>query len=162
MKKQNKILLAVLAVVVVAGVAFYAGNSELFQGRLSRISKAPACNVVLENFDPNPNSIGKYGDALDFKWNGPGCSSYRWTQYMLCFENVNNAQEFACLGVPDSNHKTLTTENWEFINGEMKTLNSDDKVETYWFVQSYFGNALKGEIKKTTPWKFTYSTFGLK
>lgn len=158
MKKQNKILLAVLAVVVVAGVAFYAGNSELFQGRLSKISKVSKCNIVLENFDPNPGTVAKYGDAVDFKWNGPGCSRYDWSQYELCFENVNNSQEFACIGViPHSNHWTLSGADWRFINGEMKTLTSRTQVDTNWYVQSRFGNALKGEILTTKPWKFSYT-----
>lgn len=61
MKKQTKILLAVLAVVVVAGIALSAGNSELFQGRMSRVSEtSPASDkpnfkvdsVKLRGVDP--------------------------------------------------------------------------------------------------------------
>lgn len=155
MKKQSKILLAVLAVAVVAGVAVYAGNSGLFQGKLAKV---PKCNISFENFDPNPDTVAKYGEAVDFKWNGPGCSKYDWTQYELCFQNVNNSQEFACIGViPNSNHWTLSGADWRFINGEMKTLTSPTKVDTNWHVQSIFGNALKGEILTTKRWKFSYT-----
>ncbi len=58
MKKQNKILLAVLAVVVVAGVAFYAGNSELLQGKLYKIPKAP---IVSLSFSERCQTYGFYG-----------------------------------------------------------------------------------------------------
>lgn len=156
MKKQSKILLAALIGLIVVGVAAFAAKPGLFQGKLSR------CASKLENFDPNPNSIGKYGDELDFKWNGPGCSNYRWTQYRLCFENVNNNKEFTCIGFSDSNHRKLSIKDWELIDGSMETLTSPDKVETYWYIISDFGNALKGEQIISKPWKFTYSKFHLK
>lgn len=49
-------------------------NHERFY--LGVVKSQPGCACILENFDPNPDSIGK--------WNGPGCSKYRWTQYRLC------------------------------------------------------------------------------
>jgi len=161
MTNKGKVLAAVVAVVVVlaGGVGLYLKGGDLM-GRMG-FSVVPKCEVSFGNFDPNSGTIAKYGDDVDFKWNGPGCSRYELSQYLLCFENVANSQEFACIGVKD-NHKTLSVEDWEWINGNMKTLKSKNRVETYWYVQSRFGNALKGETKTTEPWKFSYSTYGVK
>ncbi|PIZ71753.1 hypothetical protein COY07_04345 [Candidatus Peregrinibacteria bacterium CG_4_10_14_0_2_um_filter_43_11] len=61
MKKQNKILLSVLAVVVV-GVAFYAGNPELFQGRMTFIPKS----IINERIIPiTPTTQRKMLPAYD-------------------------------------------------------------------------------------------------
>ena len=152
MKNQTKWLIGVVVVVVFSAGAYLGTNTDLFQGKLSPVTK---CNIVFENFDPS-GITAKFGDSVDFKWNGPGCSRYKWTQYELCFENVSNSQEFACIGVTNSNHKTLTGADWNFISNAMKTVTSR-VVYTKWYVQSLFGNAIKGEILKTEPWKFSYT-----
>lgn len=117
------------------------------------------CTYTLENFDPNKKAIAKYGEKVDFEWNGPGCSQYEFSQYLLCFENLENLNEHACIGVPDSNHHTLTSEDWAFIDSELKTKYSKYNTATQWYVQSRFGDAISGEILQSEPWKFSYSTF---
>jgi len=115
------------------------------------------CNSELQNFDPNPWTVGKYGQEVEFKWNGPGCSEYEWSQYELCFKNIYNSQEFACVGViPDSNYMTLSIDDWEFIDKAMKTYASK-KVHTKWYVMSRFGDALNGEALKSEAWRFSYT-----
>lgn len=155
MKKSVKVIGMIAVLLLVAGLSFYVGNAESFQGRLTKIS---TCKIVFENFDPNPSTVVKYGSDIDFKWNGPGCSRYAFTQYLLCFENATNPADFACLGVyPDSNHKKLSLDDWKFIDQEMRTSRSQKSVKLNWFVQSRFGNSSNGEELKTTPWKFSYS-----
>ena len=173
MKKQTKIIAIAIGLVIVAGLGTYAVNPDLFQGRFSRskISRTVKtvkpvrtvntptisdCPYEFGNFDPNSGSTAEYGDKIDFRWNGPGCSRYEWKQYLLCFENVYNSQEYRCIGVlPNSNHMTLSKNDWRLINNAMKTKTSY-KVSTKWYVISRFGDAFNGEDLKTDTWKFTY------
>jgi hypothetical protein len=156
--KVTKILLAVLVVLGLGATVVFATNPSLFQGKMSN-SNVTRCGWIFGNYASDPSSVAKYGDQVDFKWNGPGCSKYEFSQYLLCFENVNNKQETACVTAPDpkSNHLTLTKWDWAFINKEMKTLTSPNRVDMNWYVQSRHGNALAGAILKTQPWKFSYT-----
>lgn len=45
MKKSNKIIIGVIAVVLVASVAVLAGQSKLFQGRMVKFSKTPITQI---------------------------------------------------------------------------------------------------------------------
>ena len=111
------------------------------------------CESLFENFDPNPYTAVDYGEPVEFRWNGPGCSEKKWDHYLLCFENINNPSESACFGSP-ANNLTLSIEEWKSIDGQMKTVNSPKQVNTRWFILSIFGEGT--EILKTQPWEFSY------
>jgi len=164
MKKKSLVaILSVILVLIIGGVAVYAtGFGDYVQGK---IFKAQKCDIVFENFDPNPDTVVDYGDTVDFKWNGPGCpkSGYKFKQYMLCFKNVNNEMAYHCIGeLPNtktglSNHYTLSEEDWRTLHNKTKNGMESGQIDLKWYVMSYFGTGL--EIKEqlsTRAWTFSY------
>ena len=115
------------------------------------------CSNILENIDPLGAQV-VFGEPVNFKWNGPGCSEYEWLQYELCFKNVANSAEYYCIGViPASNEKTLSREDWLSIHEAMDTKNAVGGADMYWFITSVFGDSFYGENLYTDSWPFSYS-----
>ena len=171
MTKNSKILASGLVAVLLVGTFVFYGGGDLFQGRFSRDgvdtdrgADASECNMAHGNHAPPSGVVIKKWDSVRFKWNGPGCSEYDFSQYSLCFENAFPAsdalmdQEFWCIGViPHSNDWTLSAEDWALIDGAMKTTKNDQgHVGMRWYVMSKFGDSFEGETLKTEGWEVTY------
>lgn len=162
-KKGLAILLSVILVLVVGGTVIYAtGAGGFLQGKIFKSTQK--CNIVFENFDPGLGTVVKYGDPVDFKWNGPGCpkSGYKFQQYLICLENVDNSSAHYCWdnGPTLKNHYTLTREDWGVIHENVKNGVENGQINLEWYVMSYFGDGM--EIKeqlRTKPSTFSYTVW---
>src|SRR3990167_8553959 len=80
MKKQSKILLAVLGVLIVGAIVLASTNSSLFQGKLTssgNINKAEFASLVVKNAGLETAPCNVFSDVPENVWfNGYVCALY--------------------------------------------------------------------------------------
>lgn len=130
---------------------------------------ASGYSIIIENFDPNPETTMSMNVTTDFKWNGVDTyDNLPLSHFKLCFEyfpQQNSPVVYCPLATLSSvfqNHISMTPADWQktikglqgFLEsqGNLVRLNPDPTIPLYWFVQGVYSDSVKQEVIQSYPW----------